>query len=53
MEFKKDREIDDMLDWRVEKKFCKDDLIDIFLDDDLMFDNFVFESFVKFVIDGN
>ena len=52
-EFKKDRETDDMSDRRAEKKPCKDDLIDIPSDDDLMFDNPVFESPAKPAIDGN
>lgn len=52
-EFKKDRETDDMSDRRAEKKPCKDYLIDIPSDDDLMFDNPVFESPAKPAIGGN
>ena len=42
-----------MSDRRAEKKPCKDDLIDIPSDDDLMFDTPVFESPAGPVIDGN
>ena len=52
-EFKNEREPDDMSDRRAEKKPCKDDLIDIPSDDDLMFETPVFESPAVPVIDGN